>query len=44
LHAQALTLAALVGAAAVEYFDQKNAPIKDDPYPKFVPLDNSHKN
>ncbi|KAH9626133.1 hypothetical protein KSS87_016033 [Heliosperma pusillum] len=29
LHAQALTLAALVGAAAVEYFDHKNTAVKD---------------
>ncbi|KAL9233318.1 hypothetical protein vseg_008336 [Gypsophila vaccaria] len=45
LHAQALTLAALVGAATVEYFDHQNAtPVKRDPYTKFVPLDSSHKN
>ncbi|KAK9735470.1 hypothetical protein RND81_04G207500 [Saponaria officinalis] len=45
LHAQALTLAALVGAASIEYFDHKNSPVKaNDPYAKFVPLDSSHKN
>ncbi|KAL9267088.1 hypothetical protein AKJ16_DCAP23694 [Drosera capensis] len=39
LHAQALTLAALVGAAAVEYYDQRTR-VKPDPYHKFLPLDN----
>ncbi|KAL9261651.1 hypothetical protein AKJ16_DCAP14671 [Drosera capensis] len=39
LHAQALTLTALVGAAAVEYYDQRTR-VKPDPYPKFLPLDN----
>ncbi|KAL2941048.1 Adenylate cyclase type 4 [Bienertia sinuspersici] len=44
LHAQALTLAALAGAAAVEYYDHKTSQSKEDSYPKFVPLDSSHKN
>ncbi|KAK9691932.1 hypothetical protein RND81_09G229900 [Saponaria officinalis] len=44
LHAQALTLAALVGAAAVEYFDHKNSPTEDDTYAKFTPSNSSHKN
>ncbi|GMH11350.1 hypothetical protein Nepgr_013191 [Nepenthes gracilis] len=39
LHAQALTLAALAGAAAVEYFDRRSV-AKTDPYPKFLPIDN----
>ncbi|GAB4835794.1 hypothetical protein Ancab_000710 [Ancistrocladus abbreviatus] len=39
LHAQALTLAALAGAAAVEYYDHKSG-AKPGPYPKFLPLDN----
>ncbi|XVF57526.1 hypothetical protein PTKIN_Ptkin06aG0212600 [Pterospermum kingtungense] len=38
LHAQALTLAALAGAAAVEYIDHRNKP-KVDPYAKFLPVD-----
>ncbi|XP_010524865.1 PREDICTED: uncharacterized protein LOC104802794 [Tarenaya hassleriana] len=42
LHAQALTLAALAGAAAVEYYDHKAA--AKDRYPKFLPPNNlSHK-
>ncbi|XP_010546730.1 PREDICTED: uncharacterized protein LOC104818724 [Tarenaya hassleriana] len=42
LHAQALTLAALAGAAAVEYYDHKTG--GKDRYPKFLPQDNlSHK-
>ncbi|XP_074319130.1 uncharacterized protein LOC141656155 [Silene latifolia] len=43
LHAQALTLAALVGAATVEYFDRKSAPAKDDPRAKFSLQNSSHK-
>ncbi|XWS58151.1 hypothetical protein CRYUN_Cryun08bG0010200 [Craigia yunnanensis] len=43
LHAQALTLAALAGAAVVEYYDHRNKP-KADPYAKFLPVDRySHK-
>ncbi|KAE9458960.1 hypothetical protein C3L33_09124, partial [Rhododendron williamsianum] len=43
LHAQALTLAALAGAAAVEYYDQKSGS-KADRYAKFLPMDAySHK-
>ncbi|KAH1083672.1 hypothetical protein J1N35_023433 [Gossypium stocksii] len=43
LHAQALTLAALAGAAAVEYYDHRNR-AKADPYAKFLPADGySHK-
>ncbi|KAF7137265.1 uncharacterized protein LOC131334682 [Rhododendron vialii] len=43
LHAQALTLAALAGAAAVEYYDQKSDS-KADRYAKFLPMDAySHK-
>ncbi|XP_010259552.1 PREDICTED: uncharacterized protein LOC104598944 [Nelumbo nucifera] len=43
LHAQALTLAALAGAAAVEYYDHKSG-AKADRYAKFLPLDpNPHK-
>ncbi|KAL4352047.1 hypothetical protein GQ457_06G021100 [Hibiscus cannabinus] len=38
LHAQALTLAALAGAAAVEYYDHRNR-TKPDPYAKFLPVD-----
>ncbi|KAL2490461.1 Hypoxia-responsive family protein [Abeliophyllum distichum] len=38
LHAQALTLAALAGAAVVEYYDHK-AGKNSDPYAKFLPLD-----
>ncbi|KAH9607976.1 hypothetical protein KSS87_012393 [Heliosperma pusillum] len=41
LHAQALTLAALVGAAAVEYFDQKHSTPNDDPYSNEKCQDNS---
>ncbi|XP_057550764.1 uncharacterized protein LOC130828785 [Amaranthus tricolor] len=44
LHAQALTLAALAGAAVVEYYDHKSSQTKEDPYAKFVPLDSSPKN
>ncbi|GMJ11181.1 HYPOXIA-INDUCED GENE DOMAIN 3 [Hibiscus trionum] len=40
LHAQALTLAALAGAAVVEYYDHRNKP-KPDPYAKYLPY--SHK-
>jgi hypothetical protein len=36
LHAQALTLAALAGAALVEYFDHKSG-AKAEQYAKFVP-------
>ncbi|XP_052193567.1 uncharacterized protein LOC127802003 [Diospyros lotus] len=41
LHAQALTLAALAGAAAVEYYDHKTKkePKADRPYAKFLRLD-----
>ncbi|KAI4295186.1 hypothetical protein MLD38_040565 [Melastoma candidum] len=36
LHAQALTLAALVGAAAVEYYDHKTRPPQAaDPYARY---------
>ncbi|KAF5746727.1 hypothetical protein HS088_TW06G00901 [Tripterygium wilfordii] len=35
LHAQALTLASLVGAAAVEYWDNRGAP-KAERYPEFL--------
>ncbi|XP_057493663.1 uncharacterized protein LOC130779126 [Actinidia eriantha] len=43
LHAQALTLAALAGAAVVEYYDHKSG-AKADRYPKFLPMDAySHK-
>ncbi|KAK6233200.1 hypothetical protein QUC31_009443 [Theobroma cacao] len=43
LHAQALTLAALAGAAVVEYYDHRNRP-KADQYAKFIPVDSySHK-
>ncbi|GAB2287307.1 hypothetical protein Dimus_021688 [Dionaea muscipula] len=38
LHAQALTLAALAGAAAVEYYDRRTS-VKEDRYPKFLPID-----
>ncbi|GFZ07077.1 hypoxia-responsive family protein [Actinidia rufa] len=38
LHAQALTLAALAGAAVVEYYDHKSG-AKTDRYPKFLPMD-----
>ncbi|VFR01750.1 unnamed protein product [Cuscuta campestris] len=37
LHAQAFTLAALAGAAVVEYYDHKTE--KSDRYAKFLPLD-----
>ncbi|KAK8589255.1 hypothetical protein V6N12_023657 [Hibiscus sabdariffa] len=37
LHAQALTLAALAGAAAVEYYDHRNR-TEPDPYAKFLPV------
>ncbi|XP_011087439.1 uncharacterized protein LOC105168927 [Sesamum indicum] len=39
LHAQALTLAALVGAAVVEYYDHKAGGENANRYPKFLPLD-----
>ncbi|KAA8536829.1 hypothetical protein F0562_029307 [Nyssa sinensis] len=43
LHAQALTLAALAGAAVVEYYDHK-AGAKTDRHAKFLPMDAySHK-
>ncbi|KAA8545185.1 hypothetical protein F0562_019926 [Nyssa sinensis] len=43
LHAQALTLAALAGAAVVEYYDHKTG-AKADRYAKFLPTDAySHK-
>ncbi|KAK3029983.1 hypothetical protein RJ639_038082 [Escallonia herrerae] len=38
LHAQALTLAALAGAAVVEYYDHKSG-TKADRYAKFLPLE-----
>ncbi|CDP17192.1 unnamed protein product [Coffea canephora] len=38
LHAQALTLAALAGAAVVEYYDHKTGKTQDR-YPKYLPLD-----
>lgn len=38
LHAQALTLAALAGAAVVEYYDNKSG-AKSDRYAKFLPMD-----
>ncbi|CAH8324565.1 unnamed protein product [Eruca vesicaria subsp. sativa] len=38
LHAQALTLAALAGAAVVEYYDHKTG--ATDRYPKFLKPDN----
>ncbi|KAF8097976.1 hypothetical protein N665_0278s0037 [Sinapis alba] len=41
LHAQALTLAALAGAAAVEYYDHKTG--ATDRYPKFLKPDNFNK-
>ncbi|KAG2305549.1 hypothetical protein Bca4012_059552 [Brassica carinata] len=41
LHAQALTLAALAGAAAVEYYDHKTG--ATDRYPKFLKPDNLNK-
>ncbi|XP_010464082.1 PREDICTED: uncharacterized protein LOC104744691 [Camelina sativa] len=42
LHAQALTLAALAGAAVVEYYDHKTE--ATNRYPKFLPPENiSHK-
>ncbi|TXG69614.1 hypothetical protein EZV62_004549 [Acer yangbiense] len=43
LHAQALTLAALAGAAVVEYYDHKSG-TKADRYAKYLPADSySHK-
>ncbi|KAG6590446.1 uncharacterized protein LOC111779972 [Cucurbita pepo subsp. pepo] len=43
LHAQALTLAALAGAAVVEYYEHKSG-AKAERYAKFLPVDNySHK-
>ncbi|KAM7478275.1 hypothetical protein LguiA_026488 [Lonicera macranthoides] len=42
LHAQALTLAALAGAAVVEYYDHKSG-AKADRYAKFLPpMDNNY--
>ncbi|WZY79306.1 hypothetical protein YC2023_025690 [Brassica napus] len=41
LHAQALTLAGLAGAAAVEYYDHKTG--ATDRYPKFLKPDNLNK-
>ena len=38
LHAQALTLAALAGAAVVEYYDHKSG-TKGDRYAKYLPAD-----
>ncbi|KAI5658719.1 hypothetical protein M9H77_27512 [Catharanthus roseus] len=38
LHAQALTLAALAGAAVVEYYDHKSGK-NQDRYAKFLPID-----
>ncbi|KAK3225381.1 hypothetical protein Dsin_005243 [Dipteronia sinensis] len=38
LHAQALTLAALAGAAVVEYYDHKSG-TKADRYAKYLPAD-----
>ncbi|KAL5539481.1 hypothetical protein UlMin_044679 [Ulmus minor] len=38
LHAQALTLAALAGAAVVEYYDHKTG-AKADKYAKFLQMD-----
>ncbi|KAK7827578.1 hypothetical protein CFP56_030993 [Quercus suber] len=49
LHAQALTLAALAGAAVVEFYDRKaragaGGEQKDDRYSKFLPIETySHK-
>ncbi|KAH6769683.1 Hypoxia-responsive family protein [Perilla frutescens var. hirtella] len=44
LHAQALTLAALAGAAVVEYYDHKSG-AKTERVAKFLDLnDNQHKN
>lgn len=42
LHAQALTLAALAGAAVVEYYDHKTGK-KADKYAKFLQNSYSHK-
>ncbi|XP_022719448.1 uncharacterized protein LOC111277331 [Durio zibethinus] len=43
LHAQALTLAALAGAAVVEYYDHRNR-TKADPYASYLSVDAySHK-
>ncbi|KAL8545545.1 hypothetical protein ACS0TY_005624 [Phlomoides rotata] len=39
LHAQALTLAALAGAAVVEYYDGKAKGKTTERYAKFLPLD-----
>ncbi|KAG6588489.1 hypothetical protein SDJN02_16049 [Cucurbita argyrosperma subsp. argyrosperma] len=39
LHAQALTLAALAGAAVVEYYEHKSG-AKAERYAKFLPIDN----
>ena len=42
LHAQALTLAALAGAAVVEYYDHRTGK-KEDQYAKFLPNSYPHK-
>lgn len=42
LHAQALTLAALAGAAVVEYYDHKTG-AKHDKYAKYFPIENFNK-
>ncbi|XP_030505666.2 uncharacterized protein LOC115720642 [Cannabis sativa] len=42
LHAQALTLAALAGAAVVEYYDHRTGK-KADQYAKFLPNSYPHK-
>ncbi|KAF7817927.1 HIG_1_N domain-containing protein [Senna tora] len=39
LHAQAFTLAALAGAAVVEYYDHKSG-AKTERYAKFLPVEN----
>ncbi|KAL1549571.1 Hypoxia-responsive family protein [Salvia divinorum] len=39
LHAQALTLAALAGAAIVEYHDHSKSDNREHRYPKFLPRD-----
>ncbi|KAL9683573.1 hypothetical protein QQ045_015395 [Rhodiola kirilowii] len=44
LHAQALTLAALAGAAVVEYYDHKSTATKPERYAKYLPISTfSHK-
>ncbi|KAM1111099.1 hypothetical protein ACFX13_010480 [Malus domestica] len=42
LHAQALTLAALAGAAVVEYYDHKTG-AKHDKYAKYFPIEDFNK-